>query len=335
MKLLRASLLAAIATIPTLGHGDPHLTKAHSFQCSDIEAVKVDGVPGCSFYQHYRDSIFDPKLPIQLGLPDDSDRSWIITVLGLTLFTEARMENELSLAAVAPSILNRVGFGKPGFNIQNIVHAAANNAYSQWILTSQIKDGKRVAWIETQVRSDPHNKPEDFDRNLEVERNANALLLEDPVRYAYASSNKKYPRLLTRSMELAQCIVRSAAASPASLPPDLAWTKDFGTEFVNPDKVKQDKEGDTNGPCHHHSAYMSGTGLAYCPQSTGTQGVCTAKPPTTSPNACGGGAFSADQHYQLVKPHSDEDIKALNEQIKAFLSSCKPSLPLVKPPAPR
>ena len=176
-------------------------------------------------------------------------------------------------------------------------------------------------------------KPEDFDRNLEVERNANALLLEDPVRYAYASSNKKYPRLLTRSMELAQCIVRSAAASPASLPPDLAWTKDFGTEFVNPDKVKQDKEGDTNGPCHHHSAYMSGTGLAYCPQSTSTQGVCTAKPPTTSPNACGGGAFSADQHYQLVKPHSDEDIKALNEQIKAFLSSCKPSLPLVKPPA--
>ena len=332
MKLLRAAALTTIVAISTPVPADPQPAKAHSFQCSDIQAIKVANVPGCSLYQHYRDSIFDPQLPTQLGLPDNSDHSWIITVVGLTLFTEARMENEQSLAAVAPSILNRVGFGKPGFDIQNLVHAAANNAYSQWILTSQIKAGKRVSWIETQVRSTPHYKPEDFEANLKMERDASALLLEDPVRYAYTSSNKKYPQLLTRSIELAQCIVRSAEASPASLPPELAWTKDFGTEFVNPDKVDPDKEGDATGPCHHHSKYMSGTGLAYCPRPTSSQGVCTSTPPTR-PNACGGGHFSAVQHYQLVKPHSDEEIKALNGQINAFLTSCKPSLPVVQPPA--
>jgi hypothetical protein len=53
---------------------------------------------------------------------------------------------------VAASILNRAGYGKPGFKIDSIADAAANNAYSQWLLTSQILADKPPSWIRQRPR---------------------------------------------------------------------------------------------------------------------------------------------------------------------------------------
>src|SRR6202008_1271855 len=51
------------------------------FDCADLQAVKVPGIPGCSLYSRYREGIFQPDLPQKLNLPDGSERSWAVTVL--------------------------------------------------------------------------------------------------------------------------------------------------------------------------------------------------------------------------------------------------------------
>jgi hypothetical protein len=283
------------------------------FRCADIQAVKIGGIEGCSLYRHYRDAIFDPDLPVRLKLPDDSERSWVITVLGLTIFSEARMENEQSLAAASASILNRAGYGKPAFTIGSIADAAANNAYSQWLLTSEILAGKPVPWIEKDLKI--HGKL--TDDNLARERDANAKLLKDPIGYAADHRSQHYPQRLALSIELARCIIERAEGPDGT--PDLAWVHEFGISFVDPERVAEDA-GD-KGPCHTHTSYMSATGLSYCPASSSAQGVCSNQPPTSS-TACGGGKFSAVQHYQLSSVHSEDDVKKLNERIGAFLLAC-------------
>jgi hypothetical protein len=289
--------------------------------CAQMQGVYISGIQGCSVYRHYRDAILDPDLPVKLKLPDDSERSWVITVLGLTMFSEARQENEHSVAAVAASILNRAGYGKPGFKIDRIAEAAANNDFSQWLVTSEIVAGQRVTWIETDLALQ-HRLTDD---NLATERTANTKLLKDPIGYAadHDEQHSKgyppqhYPQKLARSIELARCIAERAEGSDAA--PDLAWVHEFGVLFVAPGHVLEDKT-DT-GPCHTHSGYMSPTGHSYCATPSSAQGVCSNKP-STGPTACGGGAFSTAQHYQLSSVHSEDDIKKLDAQIGAFLSVC-------------
>lgn len=281
-----------------------------SSACASIQAIKIPGVEGCSLYHHYRDAIFDPGLPMQLHLPDNSERSWVITVLGLTLFTEARAENEQSLVAAAASVLNRAGFGTPNYSLDRIADASANNAYSQWFVTSQILAGKRVPWIEKNLEK--HHRL--TDENLARRRAADSRLLKDPLGYAKAHHSKRYSRKLERSIALAQCIVDRA--SQPQQPPELMWIHEFGIMFIDPELVAAD--GDA---CRTHSRYMSAPGRSYCPASIATGGVCSDSPPTRA-NACGGGHLSAMQHYQLSSAHSDDEIRNLGSQINAFVSSC-------------
>src|SRR5580693_6062267 len=105
MNPLRVSALTVVVWLLTLGPAASQPPSAPSSGCDDTHGIRVAPIPGRSLYSHYRQCIFDANLPTQLGLPDNSEHSWIITVFGLTLFTEARMENEQSLVAVAASIL--------------------------------------------------------------------------------------------------------------------------------------------------------------------------------------------------------------------------------------
>jgi hypothetical protein len=317
--------IAAIAAVSILhcassGAADQGAVKKVS-ACAQMQGVYIRGIQGCSVYRHYRETVLDPDLPVRLKLPDDSERSWVITVLGLTMFSEARQENEHSVVAVAASILNRAGYGKPGFKIDRIAEAAANNDFSQWLVTSEIVAGQRVTWIETDLDLQ-HRLTDD---NLAQERAANTKLLKDPIGYAAdhdeqhskGSPPKHYPQILARSIDLARCIIERAEGSDAA--PDLAWVHEFGVLFVAPGHVQEDKK-DT-GPCHTHSGYMSTTGLSYCALPSSAQGVCSNQPPT-GPIACGGGAFSTAQHYQLSSVHSQDEIKKLDKQIGAFLAAC-------------
>jgi hypothetical protein len=142
-------------------------------------------------------------------------------------------------------------------------------------------------------------------------------LLKDPVAYAAHSKKKNhYPQILARSIELARCIIEQAERPDGAA--NLAWVHDFGTMFVEPAEIQAD-----TGPCREHSPYLAPTGLAYCPQPSEAQGVCSNKPsPRPGINPCGGGEFSAVQHYQLSSVHSEDELKKLDKQIGAFLLAC-------------
>lgn len=316
--------LPVVATVAVLvmldcassAHADQGAVKKPSL-CAELQGVQVRGIQGCSVYRHYRDAVLDPDLPVKLKLPDDSERSWIITVLGLTMFSEARQENDHSVAAVAASILNRAGYAKPGFTIGRIGDAAANNDFSQWLVTSEIVEGKPVPWIEGQLQRQGLLTED----NLAKERAANAKLLKDPIGYAADhdeqhsknSPPKHYPQRLARSIELARCIVERAEGSDAA--PDLAWVREFSVLFVAPGQIGEGR------PCLTHSVYMAPAGLAYCAVPSSARGVCSNQP-STGPKACGGGSFSSAQHYQLSSVHSEDDTRTLDERIGAFLSAC-------------
>ena len=304
MKLLKVCVLAAIAGGSPLAHADAKAAKAGPTSCQHGQGIKVEY--GCSLYHFYRDSVLAPDLPTQFHLPDTSEHSWIITILGLTIFTEARMENVQSMTAVAASILNRAHYGRPDFAIEKIPDLAANTAYSQWLqtLASETKVEKEGPGVEN------------------ADDRANLQILKKPLEYADQHRGKDYPHLMVRSVELARCIIHSAEGSSSVA--DLAWVKEFGTRFINPALVQPDTGN--KSPCHEHSDYLGTAGRAYCPFPNKSQGVCSEQPPAPS-NKCGGGSYSSAQHYELVTPHSAEQIKALNSQIQAFMASCKAGSP--------
>jgi hypothetical protein len=311
-----AALALAMFNPASSAPADPGAVQ-NSPRCAALQGVKISGIAGCSLYRHFRDEpILARDLPVQLNLPDNGERSWIVTVLGLTIFSEARMENDASRTAVAASILNRAGYGKPGFKIESIADAAANNAYSQWLLTSQIIAHKPPPWIQKDLESRGRMTP----ANLQAELTANARVLQDPIGYA-AQYKRGYPEILKSSIVLAGCIIERAESPSRAA--DLAWARDFGTLFVDPVKVRPDA-GD-KGACHTHSSYMSNTGRSYCPAST--DGVCInttpdgSKVPTKS-NVCGGGEFSAVQHYELSAEHSEDEVRKLNSRIAEFVAAC-------------
>jgi hypothetical protein len=283
--------------------------------CAHNQGVRIADIPGCSLYRHYREAILDPSLPTQLHLPDNSERSWIITVLGLTLFSEARMENEQSVAAAAASVMNRAGFGTRTYSIDRIALAAANSDYSQWLVTSQLLAQGTSPWVTQSLKSDNHLTK----TRLESENEANIKVLKDPLGYAEEHRRLHYPEKLQRSIGLAQCIIDRA--DQPKIPPELAWIGEFGTMFVDPDKVAADTSA-----CHQHLTYMATRGRSYCPASTSTQGVCSSYPPTGA-NKCGGGQLSAVQHYKLSSEKTDDRIRNIDAEIKTFLSLCRSAGP--------
>ena len=306
MKLLKLLAIAAIAGLSPLAHADANAPKAGPTKCQHGQGIRVEY--GCSLYHFYRDSILAPDLPTQFHLPDTSEHSWIITVLGLTIFTEARMENLQSMTAVAASILNRAHYGRPDFTIETIPDLAANTAYSQWLQTwaSEMKVEQGGPGVE------------------DINDRANLQIMKKPLEYAGQHQKMDYPHLMARSVELARCIIVSAEGpSPAA---DLAWVKEFGTRFINPTLVSPDTGN--KSPCHEHSDYLSTAGRAYCPFPAKSLGICSEQPRARdTSNICGGGSFSSAQHYELATAHSEEQIKALNSQIQAFMASCKTGAP--------
>ena len=271
-----------------------------------------------SYYTYFREQVFAPDLPIQLGLSDDSERSWVETVLALTIFSEARMEKSGgSLGAVAASILNRAGFGTPHFQTQRIADVATHgNDFSQWSLTYGLRNGCTPKWIASEV------KPGDnYAERLAQARAANREVLEDPIKYSQLNERKHdYVRWLRRSVQLARCMVDDAERPESQ---QLSWVHDFGIYFIDPVKVAPAESCDQKGKgtaCCDHAHYLGTPGRSYCPASAASPGWCDKDPPAGTP-ACGP-AWQGVQHYELTAIHTKEQMEALDVRIRKYVAAC-------------
>jgi hypothetical protein len=297
MKKLRRSKVVFLVAIFLL----PPLVSEGGESVSDSCTI-LKSIPGIPYYDEFRVNHLSPDLPKELGLPDNSEENWVKAVLGLTIFTEARNENENSMATASFSILKRAGYGTSEFSIYCIPHAAVNSQYSQWTLTRQLKMGKTPAWIKRDCKASAAC----------IE--ANNLIIEDPIRYAEVN-DKKYAfiKKLRFAVNFASCLVDKLSSHPATFDPDL--TRNFGTLFSQPNKIY------TYTAYHPHANYLENQKLSYCANSKNSLGYCI-KPAHFDKGDYKGHGMPM-LYYSLSQPHSKEEIESLYSKVNVLVSSCQ------------
>jgi hypothetical protein len=263
------------------------------------------GIPGGSYYCEFKTKYLPADLPVQLGLAGTSESDWATAIFGLTLFTEARNENDNSFAAVAAGILRRAGYGGAGFDELRIPHVAANRAYSQWLLAHEILSHKSPEWIKANLVATQSKV------SLDEEQRENVLIVRDPPAYAKEHAKRGFPKKLATSIQLARCIIDDLHSSQGKA---LDWVNEFGTMFSAPMKIY------TKSVFHDHETYLSDVALSYCPSSS-AHGPCPM--PAHFDDTKHQGVGAPFHYYQLSSPHSEEAIVKLNEQVSAFVARCQ------------
>lgn len=262
-------------------------------------------IPGGSYYCEFRARYLPPDLPVRLGLSGTSESDWETAIFGLTLFTEARNENDNSFAAVAAGILRRAGYGGAGFDERRIPHVAANRAYSQWLLAHEVLSGKSPEWITANLAATGSKV------SLGEEQRENVLIVRDPPAYANEHRKHDFPKKLATSIRLARCIMEDLHSSQGKA---LEWVQEFGTMFSAPMKIY------SKAVFRDHETYLGDVALSYCPGSS-AHGPCPMAAHFDDTRHQGVGAPL--HYYQLSRPHSTEAIVMLDEQVSAFVAGCR------------
>jgi hypothetical protein len=270
-------------------------------------------IPGQSYYCEFKAQYLPADLPVKLGLSGTSETDWATAILGLTLFTEARNENDNSFVAVAAGILRRAGYGETTFDARRIPYVAANHAYSQWLLAREVLSGKSPDWIAANLAATQSKV------SLGEEQRENALIVRDPPAYANEHRKRDFPQKLATSVLLARCIMDDLHSSQGKA---LEWVTQFGTMFSAPLKIY------SKSVFHDHESYLSDVALSYCPSSAG-HGVCPM--PAHFDDTKHQGVGAPMHYYQLATPHSKEEIQLLDGKVSAFVAGCRGSH---QPPIP-
>jgi hypothetical protein len=229
----------------------------------------------------------------------DGSNRIVSAILAVTLFTEARWENNISMALVGFTIFKRADYQS-----RCIVHAAANSHYSQWLLAHDILNGSIPSWI----RSDCKHKP------LPACIEANKLIILDTVKYA-SQSPKRGQQLngLKRSIEVAKCITNNLTGIS-----EISKKYKIGTHFIMPTKVY------TKAALQQHPYTLSQT-RSICPNNTGQKGFCT-RPASWKKDKAKDKKVDkglALHYFELETDTSPNQIASLYNEVSTMLQQCR------------